>query len=377
MLQTAAQAELVGTKRWFLLQNLRAFAAFRIPRADTAQGFEAYEAIFDHASDAAKVKAEYPLRQSILEFVDSVPGKFNDFGLSKDAQTKELLLKAWTAYAVALSAPLTGAKVAEPDWKRALVKSESLEAFVPAVEKVIADPAVPKTFGLLITAASVIAPKDPDKALALWQQAKPLLPQEAGKTDVNQAARLYVPLVELLAARGRLPEAVENQQEFVQLTGRGQAKLMLLLRTSGDAAATEKALAALRDPGANEKEIGEAASGLFKLARDAKAPDAEANEQAVTLLKSYLAAPRTRDLAEELSARLALGNFYLRQHQFSNATQILTLDAALTKEKVSPRARGLLRSVESMKAQTQKASEEVLPNSPELLMPPNTARAVG
>ena len=54
LLQSAAKAEPVGTKRWFLLQNLRAFAAFRVPGADTSQGLEAYQTIFEHAAEAAK-----------------------------------------------------------------------------------------------------------------------------------------------------------------------------------------------------------------------------------------------------------------------------------------------------------------------------------
>ena len=355
LLQTAAQAETVGTRKWFLLQNLRAFAAFRVPGADTAAGFEAYQLLFEHAADAAPVRAEYPLRQSIQEFVDSVPGKFNDFGLSKDERTKALLLQAWTAYAVALSAPMKGAAIAEPNWNAALVKSESLEAFVPAVEAVIADAKVPKTFALLLAAASVIAPKDQAKALALWAQAKPLIPRDNGKADINEAARLYRPLVELLEAGERWPAAIKNQREFVQLSGVGQAHLMLLLRKSGDAAATEKALATLRQDDANEAEIVQAAAGLTKLSRDAQTPDIAAGEAATALLLNYLAAPRTRDLASELRAHLALGSIYLRAHRLDEASQVLSFEAPAPQGKVSSEISSLLRAVEQMKAEVQKA----------------------
>ena len=44
--------------------------------------------IFDHAADASGARATYTLRESIGEFVDAVPGKFNDFGLSRDERTK-------------------------------------------------------------------------------------------------------------------------------------------------------------------------------------------------------------------------------------------------------------------------------------------------
>ena len=205
LLQDAAKAEPVGTKCWFLLQNLRAFAAFRVPSADTSQGLEAYQTIFDHAADAAPAKAGYSLRQSILEFVDSVPGKFNDFGLSKDPKIKELLLGAWTAYATALSAPDDGSKIAEPDWNAALKKLESLDAFVPAVERVLADARVPKTFGLLVTAAAVLAPQKPTQAMELLGQAKPLIPRQNGKTDIN-GGRAALPSVGGFA-RGKRPFA--------------------------------------------------------------------------------------------------------------------------------------------------------------------------
>ena len=360
LLQTAAQAELVGTNKWFRLQNLLAFAAFRVPGADTSQGFDAYETIFNHATDAGAAGATYSLRQSIGEFVDSVPGKFNDFGLSKDDKTKELLLKAWTAYAISLSAPMKGAAINEPDWKRALVKSESLEAFVPAVEKILADPKVPKSFGLLVAAASVLAPKNPDKALVLWEQAKPLIPQEQGKTDINEAARLYLPLVETLEARDALPQAIKEQSEFVALTARGQAHLMLLLRKSGDVAASNKVLAQLNDPKINEKEIYDAASGLFKLARAAKTPDSKAGEQAEALLTTYLAAPRTRDFAAELRARLSLGNAYSRAKKWDEAKKVLTFDLLIAPETISPMTKSLLRDVERMKTQVQKGTDTVV-----------------
>ena len=356
LLQTVAGAEPVGTNKWFRLQNLLAVVAFRVPGVDTDAGFEAYRAIFDHASEAALVKADYPLRQSILEFVDSVPGKFNDLGLSRDERTKELLLRAWTAYATALSAPASGGVVAEPDWKRALTKAGALEAFVPAVEKVLADPAVRPSFGLLLTAAAVLAPTQPGKALELWQRAKPLVPRgRDGKADVNEAARLYSPLVDALAAPDALPAAIENQREFVALTGRGQAKLMLLLRKSGDEAATTRLLSELLEVSTDEREIGDAASGLFKLSRDAKAPDVLAGEQAVKLLLSYLAAPRPRSLVEEIGARLSLGNFYLRAKRWDEAIQILRFEPP---QQPDARVKSLLRDVERMKERAQKASEK-------------------
>ena len=357
LLQAAAQAEPVGTNKWFRLQNLLAFAAFRVPGADTSQGMDAYETLFNHAADAGKVNAAYTLRESIGEFVSAVPGRFNDFGLSRDERTKALLLRAWAAYAVALSAPMNGAVIDEPNWTRALQKSESLEAFVPAVETLLDDAKLSPSFGLLVAAAQVMAPTKPDKALALWERAKPMIPLRDGKAEVNEAARLYVPLVQWLAAGERLPDAIANQREFVALTGRGQARLMLLLRQSGDEAATAQALASLGAANGNEAEIEDAAAGLLQLAYTAKTPDAGAKQQAVALLETYLAAPRARDMASELYARLRLANAYLRDDRLAEAERVLVFAEPTPQQQRLGRVRSLLREAERLKARLQKASE--------------------
>jgi tetratricopeptide (TPR) repeat protein len=356
LLKTASETEPAGTRKWFLLQNLRAFTSFRVAEVDVSEGFVAYNLMFARAADAARTNAVYPLRQAIMEFVASVPGKFKDLGLSKDERTRETLFKAWTAYAVALSAPTTAVKgrVNESDWKAAIETSGASEAFVPYVEKILADTSVPKTFGLLSAAASVLAPKNPDKALTLLQQAKPLLPKANGKPEINQAARLYDAVVELLLSRNRLAEAVSTQQEFVQLTGRGVARLMLLHHKSGNPADVQRLLTALSELTANEQEINKAALGLLELARDTKAPDGKAGEQASTLLKTYLEVKRTRDVEEELQARLTLAGFYLRQRKFDEAKTVLTF---VPPQKPSPRARGLLLSAGRMNKQLAQAKE--------------------
>lgn len=348
LLKTVTEAEPVGTKKWFLLQGLRGFAAFRVAGVDTAEGFTAYNAIFAHAASATHSNAEYPLRQAIGEFVSAVPGKFRDLDLMTDDRTRETLFKAWTAYAQALGAtaqPRQNREV-EPPWNAAIEAAKASDAFVPYVEKVLGDPTIPKSFSLLFAAATVLSPKNPDRAIALLEQAKPLLPEENGKPELNQAARFYNAFEVLLVSRNRLADAVSLQQEFVKSTGRGQANLLLLYHQSGNQAEVDRSLADLSEPTTNEQEINQAASGLFKLAYDAKAPDTKSGEQGAALLKAYLTAPRTRILEEEIDGRLALANFYLRQRKPDEAKAILTFTPP--EQPGSPRMRATMRAIERM-----------------------------
>ena len=360
LLNATLQAEKIGSDKWFQLQNLRAFTAVRLPDADSSDGLAAYDAIFDAAKTATSPQSAYVLRQSISEFVDAIPGKFNAVGLRTDERTRETLFKAWTAYGVALGmakmAP--GARASEPDWQAAITANEAQDAFVPRVETMLADKTVPPNFNLLLAAASLIAPKNPGRALAVLQRAKPLLPTVDGQPDVNQTARWYAQFVDLLVARERVPEAITSQQEFVALTGFGQAKLLTLLRKSGDQAASEKLLAQMSLPTAGEQQINDVAAALFEAARGDKAtpenqvvPDAQAGAQAETLLKAYLAAARPRDVAQEIRARLALGSFYLREKQADQALRALefTPVAAPAPGRAGANVRTLLREIEQMK----------------------------
>lgn len=356
LLKAAAEKEPIGTRRWFLLQSLRGFAAFRVAEADTAEGFAAYDLIFTHAADAAKAKAQYPLRQAISEFVSVVSGKLRDLGLSTDERTRETLFKAWTAYAVALGGQeqTAGSQSVEPNWTAAIEATKATDAFLPYVEKVLADASLSKNFGLLFAASAVVAPKDPNRALTVLLQAKPLLPQEKGKLEVNQAARFYETLVDLLDSQNKPAEAIAVQQERLGLLGSGQAKLLLLYKKNGDEAKVEQILAALNQSDADGREINKAASGLLLLSRAPKAPDTKAGEQAARLLSGYLSAARARDVEEELSARLKLSAFYLGQRKQEETKAILTFEPP--KEPLSRRARSLLRDVERMNKQLQKAN---------------------
>lgn len=359
LLEAAAEREPVATRRWFLLQGLRAFVAFRVADVSTEKGFAAYEAIFAHAAEAAKARSLYPLRQAIAEFVSGVSGKFKELGLATDERTKETLLKAWTAYVLTVSAPSVAASRApEPDWNVAIQSVGASEAFLTEAEKVLADTAIPKGFGILFAAATIVASKDPAKAVSLLQQAKPLVPKKKGKLEINQAARFYDTLVDLLAAQNNLTAAITAQEERSRLLGDGQAKLLLLHRRNKDQAGVQRLLAALSEPIADENEVNAAASSFLALARNRESPDAQAGEEAEALLKKYLSFPRKRSAEVELDARLKLGSIYLRQRRLKEARGVLAIEPP--ENPLSPRARGLLRAVQELGKRVDRAEQDTL-----------------
>lgn len=332
---------------------MRGFAAFRAPELDTADGYLAYNAIFDHATDAEKNKSLYPLRQSISEYVFSVSGKFNDLGLQNDPRTKETLAKAFAAYLTLLGQEngKAAGNGSDPPFAEAIRAAGMGESFVPLVEKALAHPQTPKSYGLLKTAASVLAEKQPDRAIALLQGAKPLLPTEKTKDgqttlDLNEAGRFYSFWLDLLEKSGKTSDAIAIAKERVQLTGYGRARLLALQTQANDATGSEQTLAEIAAPTADERDVLAAANDLFKRAFDAKTPDAKAGDAAEKLLQTLLEPTRTPKLENALLARLQLGSYYLRRKETDKARAILTL-GELPKP-LSNRAQYTLREIERL-----------------------------
>lgn len=350
LLNAAAEKEPVGTRRWFLLQSLRGFAAFRTPGVAPSQGYEAYNVIFEYAAEAEHGNAVYPLRQAIAEYVGIVAGKFNGMGLTFGERTEKTLVAAWNANLLALAMPLPGkSRAPEPPWREAIQEAEVEKTFLPLVEKMVADPAAPKNFTLLSAAASVEAKEHPEKALDLLKKAQPLVPRVQGKLDGNEADHLYGTWVDLLEAQKKLDDAVAVQQERIDVLGDGQAKLLLLYREQGDVAQVEKMLASLEKASSNEREVLLAATGLFALANEQEKPDTKAGEQGARVLRNYLNSNRSREVEGELQARLLLGRFFMKQNKAEDAKGILTVPQNLNVP--SPRAQGLLRTIEKLRQQ--------------------------
>lgn len=259
LVKAAVDKEVIGTKRWFILQSLVGFASLRVPGASPQDGIAAYGVFFDHGGEAEKAGASYELNQALNEYSFSVIGRMNDLRLRTDPQVQQVLLKAWSAYVETLSEQKPEqARGREPDWCVAIAKSDSQELFLPYVEKALDDLKVPKTYGFLKAAAGVLAQVKAQRAIELLQQAGPLLPVG----DAEEAADFFSSLTDLLAQEQRLPEAIKAQQEYVKQWGRGQAKLAMLYLQNKDDAAVDAVIKDLSTVDANEREINELANLL-------------------------------------------------------------------------------------------------------------------
>ena len=251
----ALNKETVGTQRWFLLDSVRAFAAFRVSGVSPDDGFAAYGEIFSHAADAHKVKATNLLHQAIISYVFTVPGRFAEMGLLSDSRTGSLLLKAWTVYTTSVVYDSPG--LPDPPWTAAIQRTKSAKNFLPVMEKTLHDPAIPKTYVLLKTAAGVYHSSDPVHAIALLQQAEPRLPQDAGERHWY-----YSTLVGWLTDTGKFTQAIKVTRAGIKVTGQGLGTLAVLQLKNGNHTGLKATLESLSSPNTSGREINIAADGL-------------------------------------------------------------------------------------------------------------------
>jgi hypothetical protein len=350
LLQAAADKAAVGSKRWFVLQEILGIAAFRLAEDKANEGFAAYETLFSHASDAPKAGASYALRQAINDYVFSTLTILRDHNLLDDERTSKTMMKAWTAYARSLAQEAQSKNkiaVSEPLWSQALDQVGMDDEFKALVEKTLHDPTVPKTYGLYKAAATILQPA---RAVAVLREARPLLPT----TDLTEVGWYFTKLVDLLMLaesqptkpeKDKLAEAISAQQEMVKLTGRGQARLAELRRQAGDDKAFDELLASLNTSQAPEAEIIAVAVALNGAIHSAKTPNDKFGGQLVDLLSHYLAAPRERRVETELRARHMLGGALVEQHKLAAARTALKTDH-LKIPPTSGRARAELRSIQ-------------------------------
>lgn len=317
LLQKAAQQAPVDSKRWFVLQNTLAFAAFHLPAPKSAEGFAAYDTLFAHAPKAGDANALPALRQGISDYLLAVQGQLGDLKPQNERLTKTLG-QAWVAYLSVLAQEAkTKPKYAtsEPMWALAVKAANLPEGFGAIVGKSLADPAQPKTFTFYKAATSALAGSNPSRAVELLRQARPLLPQDSSTETAWYFSKL-VGILEQQAVindkgqsqpldKAKLYEAIAVQQDRIKTTGRGHVHLAELSLMNGDEAALDTLVAQLSAADAPEDEIFEAGMLLARTNRNLKkagTPDVKIVKLQTDLMNSYLRAARPRS---EVNARRA------------------------------------------------------------------------
>jgi|GEM_PF-2859103 len=319
LLKSAIAKEPPGSARWFILQNVRAWAAFRNHELPLDEGFDAYDAIFQYAGEAKKVGALYTLNSSFSDYVFTVAGHFKTLALLQDDRTKATLFKAWKAYVTALSKGQVAGR--SPLWSAAIAEAKLTEEFEPELERVLRDTTVPKNFDLLMAAAEILSDSNPLRSIELLREAKVVLP----KGKKLETKRFYTIMVNLLLRQGTmyLPEAITLQQEYIGLTDRGRAKLVVLYANREDEEAIMDVIAGLMGQDDKAQEINETVTTVLNLKLSGKIMNPKTIEQSVSLMVKYLSAPSERQLKQELQAHINLARLYLSQGKSSEARQTL------------------------------------------------------
>lgn len=221
-------------------------------------------------------------------------------------------------------------RTASPDFPRAFAAIGSDDEAANVIEKTLDDPKVPRSFELLVAGASLVAPKQPDEAIVWLREAKPLLPSSTSQDAalaplaINETARFYDLLVEVLQKNNHLDEAIAEQRERIANVGGGYGPLWVLLSHKGDTNRQNAVLAQLKSPDFKGPEVLRAASAMGQLTLLAE-PVAGGPEAAADVLQTFLLPGRARTPEEEMQARIWLGSHFLRRHEVEKAREVVAM----------------------------------------------------
>lgn len=370
ILKEALAREPLGTHRWFVLQQLTAFAAFRVPGIVPGEGFESYKAIMAQALQIPPESKEFNdvVIASINDFISTIGDRMKDPALRDSGETSETLVAAWKAYIHVLPQGITPSS-RKPQWERALELTGAHTAMTAQTEATLADPKIPRTYALLRATASVLALSAPQRALVLLQEAKPIVP----RGDVNETGRLYEAILDVLLPKsGELTpaaakSALAEQLELKQKIKFGNDRLVGLLILNGDIAEANRILEELTKPEAVEWEVTRTAELL--LGRDTRtqriytrfsADRREQNiEKGLVLINSYLRSPRERSPDYELGVRHIAGQRLIDMGKLEEAKAMLTY--VVPEKPLRGNAPGELRSVQRLAAEVDKKIQQAAP----------------
>jgi hypothetical protein len=314
LLKQALDHETLGSKKWFLLQSVRAFAGFRLSGSPQLEAYQSYGDIFSRIEDANKVGATDVVQSDLYEFFATLMmagSRLQNNGVV----VQNTLMQAFHAYMASNDDRLLSLPINE-----ILAETSVYKDAVDEVDRMVADPQVTKTYRLLTVAAMLHMAAAPKQSVQLLRQAKPLLPGR----DANIVRPYYKRLVDALEATADIRGAISAQEELVKLTDQGRARLIKLYHEDKDDRSVAATISSLSTPDANEQDINDAAvvlMGLTDVADRHKVWD-----QAAELLTQYLATHTKRDVEQELVARMLLGQILINHKKYAEARTALTVD---------------------------------------------------
>jgi hypothetical protein len=364
LLQTALKKEPVASKRWFYLQNVRGWAAFRCREISPDEGYAAYSELFDQTPKAKTAKTVYAPQSALIDWIATINGRMGHLRsedgetLRYDERTTGVLLKAWTAYASLLTQTDGRWNGREPNWSEAINRLGASDEFIAAVEKTLDDPQAKRTFTLMFAAALVIGDKSPQRAFALYVQASRVLPRDASKKiEVPLAARFFDAWLALLVREKKFPQAAEMLHERIRFIGSGHTTLLKQQLNQQDEVGAADTLRVLMLPTAPEAEVLAAAAWLARRWDGNRAQVASA-ERSAALLNAYLVATRARSLRTELEARFRLGQLLFEQKKYPEAQAALVIaHLKFDESALDASTASTLKSIRDLQARLEKRAE--------------------
>lgn len=318
MVRAAVDAAPPKSRRWFVLQSVRGFGAFRVSADTRDEGYLAYDQLLSAAPADCDAELRRVIQRAIQEFVVTMIGDYGARGFGPEEKGGEVLGEALSVYLE--FARLGDAGPYSVPWERAIRATYSSKRLQPIVDKVLQQPGARRSYAVLRTAATVWA-TEPKRAAPLLREARRLVP--AG--DRREERALLGDLVSALRADGDIPGALAAQKECVRVTGLGRAGLAEILVEQGDQKSVDALVSTLVVPDAPEVEVIETAETLIRLYRSDKERRAHVGRAAERLLSAYLAGDRARDTAEEIRARIVLAELLIDDGRVEEAARTLTL----------------------------------------------------
>jgi len=317
MLKSAVNGEVPGTRRWFMLEAMIGYAGYMVGPDTRDEGGAAYDAVFTE-TPAVKAAGSYDVAEhAIYDFTHLVTFQYGTRAQAGLHQSKQEILDALIQYLALLKDNQAPPYVIP--WSQAIRETYSSHEAATLVGRAIADARFPRSFLLYETAASVLAASNDGAALRMLALAKPHL----STASSAQQSDFFAQDVAALLACNRQTDALAAQEECVQKTGRGRARLLLLCWQNHDSGRLRDTLATLCAPGCDENEVQGASVALDYIQRRYGDAAAQADDEA--LLRAYLSPHRQRKRELELWARLTLGSLYISDGNDAAARLVLTL----------------------------------------------------
>lgn len=321
-LNEAADKEVPGSRRWWILKSLSAYGNIHLGPQTLNDGVKQYDGLFDAALQLKGAPPEATVaRGAVQDFVEMVPTNTmsNAGSWSQVVKTLSKSFQVWTT--VGIDSPQYMWR-RNPNWAGAVAMYGDGD-LIAQIERELAAPENASNILLLLSSADVYRVRHTDKAQALIERATPLLVNYRG-TDAGELRKYSASLqIDLLKRAGKLSEAVALQHSTATESGTGFGNLIALALKASQtpeqiAPFTKELTANFLKGSSTEEEFMWVADALFKQGQGKEASPKWA-DLVVEMLTPVLTSGKRLTAVNELSARTYLIRSLIAPNQLNAA----------------------------------------------------------